>query len=178
MYGQESPGWISLFKLIIFCCCWKYPETSFFLVKLIGQWIPDGEGRGIAWDIKKNIFIFKTLQKMVQKLVSWYGTKDNLQSRDSSPHLSLFNYPNCVTIFCRILKRFILLNFPSYAPHFAVRNSLTNQFYQKKLSFWIFSNILDLQHVHMFIINPMIPMANMQLGIEFEHVNMLKIQSV
>ena len=30
----------------------------------------------------------------------------------------------------------------------------------------------------MFIINPMIPMANTKLGIELEHVNMLKIQNV
>ena len=33
-------------------------------------------------------------------------------------------------------------------------------------------------HVHIFIINPMILMANMKLGIEFEHVNMLKIPNV
>ena len=30
----------------------------------------------------------------------------------------------------------------------------------------------------MFIFNPMIHVANTKLGIEFEHVNMLKIQSV
>ena len=35
------------------------------------------------------------------------------------------------------------------------------------LPIWRFSNILDLQHFHMFIINPMIHMANTQLGIEF-----------
>ena len=40
------------------------------------------------------------------------------------------------------------------------------------------SNILDLQHVHMFIINPMTPMANTELGIEFEYVNMLNIWNV
>ena len=39
-----------------------------FLVKLISQWIPNGNGRGIARDIKKNIFNFKTRQKMVTKL--------------------------------------------------------------------------------------------------------------
>ena len=61
-------GWISLFKLVIFFVCWKYTETSIFWVKLIGQWIPDGDGRGLARDIKKNIFIFKTRQKMVTKL--------------------------------------------------------------------------------------------------------------
>ena len=46
------------------------------------------------------------------------------------------------------------------------------------LTIWQISNTLDLQNFHMFIINPMIPMANTKLGIEFEHVNMLKIQSV
>ena len=46
------------------------------------------------------------------------------------------------------------------------------------LPIWRFSNVLDVQHVHMFIINPKIHMANTQLGIEFEHVNMLKIQNI
>ena len=37
-------------------------------------------------------------------------------------------------IFCRVLKmKIIFLNFQSYHPPFAVRNSLTNQFYQKNL---------------------------------------------
>ena len=47
-----------------FFCCWKYTETIIFLVKFIGQWIPNGDGRGIARDIKK----IKTGQKMVTKL--------------------------------------------------------------------------------------------------------------
>ena len=38
--------------------------------------------------------------------------------------------------------------------------------------------ILDLQYVHMFIFNPRISVANTKLGIEYEYVNMLKIQSV
>ena len=46
------------------------------------------------------------------------------------------------------------------------------------LHIWRISNTLDLQHVHMFIFNPMIHVANTNLGIEFEHMNMLKIQSV
>ena len=40
------------------------------------------------------------------------------------------------------------------------------------------SNKLDLQHVHMFIFNPLIHMANTKMGSEFEHVIMLKIQNV
>ena len=43
---------------------------------------------------------------------------------------------------------------------------------------WRVSNILDLQRVLMFIFNSMIPVANTKLGIEFEYVNMLKIQNV
>ena len=66
-YGQESPGWISLFKLVTFLC-WKYTETLICLVKLIGLWIPNNKGRGNARDIKKIIFIFKSRQKMVTKL--------------------------------------------------------------------------------------------------------------
>ena len=50
--------------------------------------------------------------------------------------------------------------------------------YWTTLSIWQDSNILDLQHVHMFMINPMIHMANTKLGIEFEHMNILKIQKV
>ena len=48
----------SLHFSFAFFCCWKYPETKFFLVKLIGQWIPDGEGRRIARNIHKIIFSF------------------------------------------------------------------------------------------------------------------------
>ena len=48
--------------------CWKYTETLTFLVKFIGQWISNGDGRGIARDIKKNIFIIKSWQKIVTKL--------------------------------------------------------------------------------------------------------------
>ena len=40
------------------------------------------------------------------------------------------------------------------------------------------SNILDLQHVHTYIFNPLTPVANTKLGIEFEHVDMVTIQSV
>ena len=60
IYGQESPGWISLFKLITFSLL-KIYRTVIFLVKLIGQWIPDGDGRGMARDIKKNYCHFQNL---------------------------------------------------------------------------------------------------------------------
>ena len=36
LYGQESPGWIYLFKLVTFLCE-NILKPQFFLVKLIGQ---------------------------------------------------------------------------------------------------------------------------------------------
>ena len=66
--GGHGPGtanpihhW-SLYKLGTFFF-WKNLETSIYLVKMIGRWIPDSEGRGIARNITKNIFFFQTLQK-------------------------------------------------------------------------------------------------------------------
>ena len=46
-------GPFSTFQFCTFLFVWKYTETSFFLVKFIGQWNPDDEWRGIARDIKK-----------------------------------------------------------------------------------------------------------------------------
>ena len=54
-------------NLSFFFCFWKYTETSIFLEKIIGQWIPERDGRGIARDIKKKYFYFKNLTKMVTK---------------------------------------------------------------------------------------------------------------
>ena len=45
-----------------------HPETSIFLLTLIIQGIPDAKGRGIARDIEKIYFQYKTLKKMVTKL--------------------------------------------------------------------------------------------------------------
>ena len=61
---QDGYPYINLSQ---FFCCWKYTETSIFLEKLIGQWIPNRNRRGIARDIKKIISTFKTWQKMVKK---------------------------------------------------------------------------------------------------------------
>ena len=64
IYGQESPGWLSLYKLvIIFFFFWEYTETPIFWEKLIGQLIPDRDGRGIARNIKKNYFHFQNSTK-------------------------------------------------------------------------------------------------------------------
>ena len=46
----------------------KHTETSIFLEKLIGQWIPDRDGRGIARDIKKNYFHIQNLTKNGNKV--------------------------------------------------------------------------------------------------------------
>ena len=37
---------------------WKFPGTSYLLVKLIGQWISENEGRGITKNISKRNFHF------------------------------------------------------------------------------------------------------------------------
>ena len=55
-------------------------------------------------------------------------------------HFSFFNCPNFVTIFCRVLKiKIFLFDIPSYPPPIAVRNSLTDKFFQKNWRFCIFS---------------------------------------
>ena len=49
---QDGYPYINLALIFFFL---KYPETSIYLVKMIGRWIPDGEGRGNARNIFKNI---------------------------------------------------------------------------------------------------------------------------
>ena len=62
-FGQfEKLKWpFSSLRFCISCCCWKYTESSIFWKKLIGQWIPDRDGWGIAREIKK--FPFSKLDK-------------------------------------------------------------------------------------------------------------------
>ena len=48
----------------------------------------------------------------------------------------------------------------------------------KSKSIWRFLNILDLQHVHTFQFNPQLRIGYRYHGIDYEHVNMLKIQNV
>ena len=43
---------------------------------------------------------------------------------------------------------------------------------------WQVSNILDLQHVHRFKFNPYLPVGHRYHGIDYEYVNMLRIQNV
>ena len=79
--------------------CWKYTETSIFLEKFIGQWVPDRNGREIARNIEKKIIsIFKTWQKMVTK----FGQFKKLKCPN------FVNCPNFVTIFSCVLKMKII----------------------------------------------------------------------
>ena len=120
-------------------CCWKYTETSIFLVKLIVQWIPDCDGRGIARVIKKIILIFKTWQKMVTK----FGQFKKLKCREGSQLCKFSQLCKLSQLCYHFLSRFenenIFFYIPSNPQPIAVRNSLTNQFYQKNLRFCIFS---------------------------------------
>ena len=80
---------------------------------------------GIAKDVLKFIFLFKTLQKMATKLRQF--TK-----RGPFSTFQLFKLSQLRYHFCKVLKRkYLKKNIPSYPPPFPVRNSLTNQFYQK-----------------------------------------------
>ena len=82
------------------------------------------KGGGLLGILKKNIFIFNTLQKMVTKL----GQFTKLKCQEGSRKI----YPNFVTIFCKVLKiKMIFLNIPSNPPPFVSVNSLTNQINQK-----------------------------------------------
>ena len=70
---RRVPGPFSSLRFcIIFCCCWKYTKLSIFLEKLIGQWIPDRNGRGIRRDIKKKYFHFQNATKNGNKVGTIY----------------------------------------------------------------------------------------------------------
>ena len=103
-----------------------------FLIKLIVQWTFDGDGQGIARDIKKSIFIFKTQQKMVTK----FGQYKKLKCRVG---YQLCKWSQFCFHFLLSFENDFFFNIPSNPPPIAVRNSLTNQFYQKNLCFCIFS---------------------------------------
>ena len=62
---QDGYPYINLSFFFFF---WKYIEALIFLEKVIGQRIPDRDGRGIARDIKKNDFHFQNLTKNGNKV--------------------------------------------------------------------------------------------------------------
>ena len=101
LYGQESPEWISLFKVVTFLLL----KISWNLFGKIDWSINSGRRtQGIALDIENNLFSFP----------KWYQSCNNLQSLDPSLHLSFLNFPNFDTIFCRVLKiKLFFLNIPS-----------------------------------------------------------------
>ena len=118
----------------IFCLIYRYKLIdsllSIFLEKLIGQWIPDRNGRGIARDIKKNYFHFQNATKTGNKVGTIYkvGTFKLLKLSKLCYHfLSSFENGN------------IFFDIPSNPPPIVVRNSLTNQFVQIDWRFCIFS---------------------------------------
>ena len=81
-----------------------------FLAKFIGQWFPDGDGRGIARDI--NLFFLFFFFKFDKK---WPQSLDNFKSWNVVKGPNFVNCSNFVT------------------PPIAVQNSLPNQFDQKNL---------------------------------------------
>ena len=115
-----------LFSSVLHFFLFKYTESSIFLEKLIGQWIPDRNGRGIARDIKKIVFIFKTRQKMVTKLGQF--TKLGPFSTFHLFKLSKL----CYQFLSSLKMEIIFFDISSNPPPIAVQNSLTNQFFLKK----------------------------------------------
>ena len=124
--------------LHLFFCCWKYTESSIFFWKnyLVNEFRTAMDG-GLLGISKKIVSIFKTWQKMETK----FGQFKKLKCPN------FVNCPNFVTIFCRVLKmKIIFLDIPSNPPPIAVRNSLTNQFFQKNWRFCIFSTTKKVQN--------------------------------
>ena len=69
---------------------------------------------------------------MQQKMVTKLGQFTKLG------HFSFINCPNFVSVFCQVLKMEIdFFDIPSNPPPIAIRNSLTNQFFQRNLRFCI-----------------------------------------
>ena len=96
------------------------------MVKLIGQWISDRDGRGIARDIKKKYFHFQNLTKIVTK----FGQFKKLKCRGGS-HLCKLSQL-CYHFLVAFWKwKYFFYDIPSNPLPIAVRNSLTNQFYRK-----------------------------------------------
>ena len=105
-----------------FYCCWKYTESSIFWEKLIGKWILDRDGMGIARDILKKYLDFQNATKncniQSRSGIHWLinfskekwqfcifsKTKKMQNWREEKGHFSFKNCPNFVTIFCQVLK--------------------------------------------------------------------------
>ena len=91
--------------------------------------IPRPSRSGIHWSIN--------FSKKIDNSV--YFQKKKCKTEEKG-HFSFANCRNFVTIFCKVLKMEIIFFYiPSNPLPIAVRNSLTNQFFQKKWCFCIFS---------------------------------------
>ena len=93
-----------------------------FWAKLIGQLILDGNGQGIARDIKKNNFHFQNATKKYNKVGTIYkiGTFQLFKLTKNGNKVKK-SYENGNNFF----------NIPSHPLPITVRNSLTIQFFQK-----------------------------------------------
>ena len=83
---------------------------------------------GNGWGYLEKIFLFSKHYK------KWYKSWDNLKSLNVGKGHGLVNCRNFGTFFCRILEmKIFIFDISSYPLPFPVRNSLTNQFNQKKI---------------------------------------------
>ena len=126
------PRLFSTFQFCIFLLLKIYRNAN-FSGKIDGSMNSGRWWAGDARDIKKNVFIFKTQQKMITK----FGQFKKLKCREGSKlgKVSQLCY-NFLSSFKNIIGFFDILSYP---PPFAVRISLSNQFYQKNCCFCIFS---------------------------------------
>ena len=74
IYGQESPGWISLSQLSQKLFFDNFQSPQFVFVKLICQIIPGDKGRKITKDILSTHFHFQHSTKNVYKVGTIYKT--------------------------------------------------------------------------------------------------------
>ena len=100
------------------------------IIILISLAIPRPLRSGINWPINFSNKIYDSVYFQQQKKAhNW---------REEKGHFSFVNCPNFVIIFCQVLK-ISFFDIPINPPSVAVRNSLTNQFFQKNWRFCIFS---------------------------------------
>ena len=120
---------------------WRYTETSIFLVKLVCQWVPDRDGRGITRNIKKKLFI---LSKLNKKMVTKLGQLTKLGPFSTFQLFKLSKL--CYHFLSSFGKENIFFYIPSNPPPIGVRNSLTNQFSKRLTFLYIFNNNKKVQN--------------------------------
>ena len=129
IYGQESPGWISLYKLVTCLPFFLIYRNSYCFCKIdlsmnSGQW---WEGDSKGYQTKKNHF--QNLTKSGNKVGKIYKVGPLL-------YISAFKLSKlCYHFLSSFENENDFYYIPSYPPPIANRNSLTNQFCQKKIKF-------------------------------------------